>query len=68
MPDEEKEYVRKEKPDFAPEAYIRCTREGCRRYQRKLKWNDGGYFPLPSRPEDQRLLKSGPLVRVRLIS
>jgi hypothetical protein len=43
----EKEFVRTQKSGFAPEAYIRCTREGCRRYQRSFNWNDGGYFPEP---------------------
>ncbi|WP_189314012.1 hypothetical protein [Streptomyces brasiliensis] len=44
---EEKAFVRKEKPGFPPEAYVRCTREGCRRYQRILNWKDGGDFPPP---------------------
>ncbi|MFI5687082.1 hypothetical protein [Streptomyces sp. NPDC051636] len=44
---EEKEHVRKEKPRHAPEAYVRCTREGCRRYQRSWNWTDGGWFPPP---------------------
>ncbi|MFF0224411.1 hypothetical protein [Streptomyces sp. NPDC004629] len=47
LTEEEKAFVRKEKPDFAPGAYVRCTREGCRRYQRSLNWHDGGYFPAP---------------------
>ncbi|MFD8914383.1 hypothetical protein [Streptomyces sp. NPDC059575] len=47
LTDAEKAHVRKEKPDFAPETYIRCTQEGCRRYQRKLNWQDGGNFPPP---------------------
>jgi len=47
LTDEEKEYVRKEKPHFSPEAYVRCAREGCRRFQRGWDWRDGGSFPPP---------------------
>jgi hypothetical protein len=43
--DAEKEFVRGQKKEFPPEAYIRCARDGCRRFQRKLKWDDGGNFP-----------------------
>ncbi|MER6978754.1 hypothetical protein [Streptomyces carpinensis] len=45
LTDAEKTYVRTAKPGFPPEAYIRCARQGCRRYQRRLKWDDGGDFP-----------------------
>ncbi|MCX4811095.1 MULTISPECIES: hypothetical protein [unclassified Streptomyces] len=45
--DKELAFVRAEKKDFAPEAYIRCAVPGCRRYQRQLNWRDGGYFPKP---------------------
>ncbi|MGV9251213.1 hypothetical protein [Streptomyces sp. NPDC003697] len=41
----EKAHVRREKRDFPPEAYIRCTRAGCRRYQRRYDWDDGGDLP-----------------------
>ncbi|MER5913459.1 hypothetical protein ABT124_23950 [Streptomyces sp. NPDC001982] len=47
LSDEEKSFVRKEKPDFPPEAYVRCTAEGCLRYQRSLNWKDGGNLPPP---------------------
>ncbi|MDO0933153.1 hypothetical protein QQY66_16170 [Streptomyces sp. DG2A-72] len=45
LDDAEKEIVRQRKKEFPPEAYVRCARDGCRRFQRKLKWDDGGNFP-----------------------
>ncbi len=45
LKDSEKTIVRQQKKEFPPEAYVRCTREGCRRFQRKLRWDDGGNFP-----------------------
>ncbi|MEU1477292.1 hypothetical protein ACFYZ8_02120 [Streptomyces sp. NPDC001668] len=46
--DKEKAHVRKNKPKWAGlHAYYRCSREGCRRYQRRGDVNDGGTFPDP---------------------
>ncbi|MEU0784739.1 hypothetical protein ABZ341_24585 [Streptomyces sp. NPDC006173] len=28
-----------------PAAFHRCTRKGCRRFQRWINWRDGGDFP-----------------------
>ncbi|MEV0734605.1 hypothetical protein AB0I51_01270 [Streptomyces sp. NPDC050549] len=49
LDEKEKTFVRGEKKDFAPEAYIRCAVPGCRRYQRRLNWRDGGFFPEPDK-------------------
>ncbi|MFI2640170.1 hypothetical protein [Streptomyces sp. NPDC018610] len=45
LTDAEKAHVRGARTGFPPEAYIRCARPGCRRYQRRLKWDDGGDLP-----------------------
>lgn len=47
LDEKEKAFVRGQKKDFAPEAYIRCAVPGCRRFQRHLNWRDGGFFPKP---------------------
>ncbi|MFF1301706.1 hypothetical protein [Streptomyces sp. NPDC058307] len=48
--DKERAHVRANKPKWAPlNAYLRCSRGSCRRYQRRGDVNDGGTFPEPEK-------------------
>jgi hypothetical protein len=48
LTDDERAYVEKHKPRHTRlGSYYRCTREGCRRYQRLGDHNDGASFPEP---------------------
>jgi hypothetical protein len=44
---DEEEAVRRIKQVDDPAAYHRCTRAGCRRFQRWSNWRDGDNFPEP---------------------
>ncbi|MDC2953497.1 hypothetical protein [Streptomyces gilvifuscus] len=46
----EREYVRGRIPNHTRlSSYLVCTREGCRRYQRRGDWTDGAKFPDPDK-------------------